>query len=44
MKKRYEDLEMQDGTVVRYQRHGNGGGLVAKGAVVDDTAYVADSA
>ena len=42
--KRYEELETEDGKVVRYQRHENGGGLVAKGAMVDPTAYVADSA
>ncbi|SFK18934.1 transferase hexapeptide (six repeat-containing protein) [Cellulomonas sp. KH9] len=42
--KRYEELETEDGKVVRYQRHENGGGLVAKGAKVDPTAYVADSA
>jgi UDP-3-O-[3-hydroxymyristoyl] glucosamine N-acyltransferase len=44
MRKRYEDLELDDGTVVRYQRHDNGGGLVAKGAVVDESAYVAETA
>jgi len=42
--KRYEELETEDGKVVRYQRHENGGGLVARGAKVDATAYVADSA
>lgn len=42
--KRYEELETEDGKVVRYQRHENGGGLVAKGAQVDPTAFVADSA
>ena len=44
MKRRYEELETEDGKVVRYQRHENGGGLVAKSAQVDATAYVADSA
>lgn len=44
MRRRYEELETEDGKVVRYQRHENGGGLVAKGAQVDPTAYLADSA
>ncbi|KSW14022.1 transferase [Cellulomonas sp. B6] len=42
--KRYEELETEDGKVVRYQRHENGGGLVAKGARVHESAFVADSA
>lgn len=44
MKKRYEDLETDDGTVVRYRRHDNGGGLVAQTASVDPTAFVAETA
>ncbi len=42
--KRYEDLEKDDGTVVRYRRHENGDGLVAAGARVDPSAFVASTA
>lgn len=42
--KRYEDLEQDDGTVVRYRRHENGDGLVAAGAHVDPSAFVAPTA
>jgi len=42
--KRYEDLEQDDGTVVRYRRHDNGDGLVAVGAQVAPSAYVAATA
>ena len=44
MKKRYEELETDDGTTVRYRRHDNGGGLVAMAATVDPTTYVAETA
>ena len=44
MRKRYEELETDDGTVVRYRRHDNGGGLVAQTASVDPSAYVAETA
>ncbi len=42
--KRYEDLENDDGTVVRYRRHDNGGGLIGAGADAAEDAYVASTA
>lgn len=38
---RLETLELDDGTVVRYRRHENGGGRVALDATVHPSAYIA---
>lgn len=41
---RVEELELDDGTIVRYRRHENGGGRVALNATVHATAFIAESA
>lgn len=43
-RKKYEEFEEDNGTVLRYARHENGGGSVEANAHVDPTAYVAASA
>ena len=43
-RKKYEEFEEDNGTVLRYARHENGGGSVEVNAHVDPTAYVAQSA
>src|SRR5690606_7267389 len=42
--KKYEYLENEDGKVVRYRRHENGGGHVADGADVHPDAYIGPAA
>lgn len=41
---KYEEFEEDNGTVLRYARHDNGGGRVEAYAHVDPTAFVAASA
>src|SRR5699024_6472963 len=43
-KKKYEELELADGTVVRYRRHENGGGMVAIRAFADPRARIEENA
>src|SRR5690606_5597600 len=43
-RRKYEEVEADDGTVLRYARHPNGGGLVERTAHVHPTAWVADTA
>src|SRR5699024_8146167 len=43
-KKKYEELELEDGTLVRCRRHENGGGMVAMRAAVDPSARIEENA
>lgn len=43
-KRKYEELELDDGTVVRYRRHDNGGGMVAMRAQADPSARIEETA
>lgn len=43
-RKKYENLELDDGTVVRYRRHENGGGMVAMRAHADPSARIEEDA
>ena len=41
---KYVEIEQDNGAVLRYVHHANGGGLVESSAAVDPTAFVAASA
>ena len=43
-RRKYEEFEEDNGTVLRYARHDNGGGFVESHAHVDPAAYVAENA
>lgn len=43
-RKKYEELELDDGTIIRYRRHENGGGMVALRAAVDPSARIEENA
>ena len=40
MSRKIEEVEDDAGVVTRYRRHANGGGLVAPGAQVDESAFI----
>lgn len=44
MSRKIESVEDDAGKVITYRRHPNGGGLIGRGADVDDTSYISSTA